>query len=311
MIGRHYSRWLAVGVMMLSAFARAQNEPANSRYGPCGAPNGGGPNSTNYYSSGDPCAHIYNVPAERVPQLLTENTFCSLYSRTQVACSKPLNGNYGQLELDRRNGAGAGGGKNPDAVVQRSFPSTPPFIACSNLGDLTNAIRQNPNNADAYVDRAMCYLTPGPNNQKPPLKNTEAAVKDLEAALKLAPRNWIAHHDYAHAAYLLGYDDFAVYEFNKAIALNPKSGRSYMGRGFAYLQMCEFKAAPLDFQQAVNLDPSLRSKVATQQQIDEHHRQCSAQPVAAPTSSRARGIDPYFDHNSDYWHQRNSEERPH
>ena len=45
----------------------------------------------------------------------------------------------------------------------------------------------------------------------------------------------------------MGYDDFAVYEFNKAIALNPKSGRSYIGRGFAYLEMCDFKAAPPDF----------------------------------------------------------------
>ena len=137
------------------------------------------------------------------------------------------------------------------------------------------------------------------------MNNTEAAVKDLEAALKLAPRNWIAHHDYAHAAYLLGYDDFAVYEFNKAIALNPKSGRSYMGRGFAYLEMCNFKAAPLDFQQAVNLDPSLRSKVATQQQIAYHHQECTARPVPPPSpNGRRPGNDPYFDHNSDYWRQR-------
>ena len=163
---------------------------------------------------------------------------------------------------------------------------------------------RNPNDAGAYVERANCYLKPGPNNQKPPLLNTEAAIKDLEAALKLAPRNWIAHHDYAHTAYLVGYDDFAVYEFNKAIALNPKSGRSYMGRGFAYLEMCDFKAAPADFQQAVNLDPSLRSQVATPQQIAEHHRQCTARPVPTPTYNRAPRNDPYFDHNSDYWRQR-------
>ena len=162
-------KWLAAafGVMTLSALAQAQNNQANSRNGPCGAPNGGGQNSTNAYSTGDPCAHIYIVPVDRMPQLLTENGFCSFYSRTQVACSMPLKGNYGQQEQDGRYNAGASG-RNPGSAAQLSRPSTVPSMACSNLGDLTNAIRQNPNNADAYVDRAMCYLKPGPNNQKPP-----------------------------------------------------------------------------------------------------------------------------------------------
>lgn len=79
--------------------------------------------------------------------------------------------------------------------------------------------------------RATCNLTFGPNDQKPPLKNLEAAVKDLEEAIKLDPKNFFARHYYAHAAYLLGYPEFAVSEFAKAISLNPGSARSYLGRG--------------------------------------------------------------------------------
>ena len=306
----------ALACVTLTALAenpRSKTAPPADR-GPCAAPNGGGPNSTNYYSTGNPCAYAYAVPADRLNQLLSENNFCTVSSRTEVNCSQPVRGNYGQQRIDR---AGAGGAQNPGShsdVSHRSEPSSgvysgrSPINACISQ---SNAVRQNPSDANAYVTRAVCYMTFGPNHQKPPLKNMEAAVKDLETAIKLDPRNFFAHHNYAHAAYLLGYDDFAVYEFTKAIALNPKSGRSYMGRGYAYLEECNLKAAPPDFQKAVSLDPSLRPEVATEQIFDYHRRQCTARPVPPPNFRATPGTDQYLDHNSDYWRQRNWEERPH
>jgi tetratricopeptide (TPR) repeat protein len=180
---------------------------------------------------------------------------------------------------------------------------------CS-LRDATDAIRQSPKDANAYVIRAVCYLTFGPNDQKPPLKNLEAAVKDLEEAIKLDPKNFFARHNYAHAAYLLGYPKFAVSEFTKAISLNPKAARSYLGRGWAYLEACEFKDAGPDFQRAINLDASLRGEVATRQRIADLQADCTRPPVAAPNRP-APGGDPYLDHNSDYWRNRRWEERPH
>jgi hypothetical protein len=297
-----------LGGMALTAFAQSSRTNEAAYHGNCGAANGGGPNSTNYYSKGDPCAYAYSVPAERMEQLLRDNNFCSMASRTQVNCSQPVRGNYGQVQVDARN---------PVSTPQPSYrpppsPIPPAYstVGC-NLVDLNNAVRRHPKDADALINRAVCYMSSGSNTQKPPLRNTEAAVKDLEAALRLAPRNFFAHHNYAHAAYLLGYDDFAVYEFNKAIALNPNSGRSYMGRGFAYLEECNFKAAPPDFQKAVSLDPTLRTKVASQHEIAYHHQQCTARPVPAPNFRAIPGTDPYLDHNSDYWRQRNWEERPH
>ena len=183
---------------------------------------------------------------------------------------------------------------------------------CS-IRDATDAVRKNPMDVGAYVTRAACYLTPGPNNQKPPLKSVDAAVKDLEQAIKLDPRNFYARHNYAHAAYLLGYQKIAVDEFTKAITLDSRAARSYMGRGWAYLQLCRFKEAAPDFQRAVSLDASLQSSVATRQQIANQQTACSRPAIAPAPPNRANPYrpDPYFDHNSDYWRLRRWEERPH
>jgi hypothetical protein len=309
--------YLQAIVILFVAAMTALPVPAQSKdpsRGNCGAPNGGGPNSTNYYSKGDPCAYSYAVPAERLSQLLSENNFCTMFSRTEVNCSQPAKGNYGQQRIDR---TGMDRGQNRGSIAGVSPRSELPAGVSTGRSPAdtcisqSNAVQQNPKDANAYITRAVCYMTFGPNDRKPPLKNMEAAVKDLETAIKLAPRNFFAHHNYAHAAYLLGYDNFAVYEFNKAIALNPNSGRSYMGRGFAYLEECNFKAAPPDLQKAVSLDPSLRSKVATEQEFARHREQCTARPVPPPNFRATPGTDQYLDHNSDYWRLRTWEERPH
>ena len=117
---------------------------------------------------------------------------------------------------------------------------------CS-LPDATDAIRQSPKDANAYVTRAVCYMTFGPNDQKPPLKNLEAAVKDLEDAIKLDPKNFFARHNYAHVAYLLGYPKFAVSEFTKAISLTPKLREAiWAGDGHTWKRVSS-KTRPLIF----------------------------------------------------------------
>jgi tetratricopeptide (TPR) repeat protein len=175
----------------------------------------------------------------------------------------------------------------------------------------TEAIRQHPRDANSYVIRAACLRTRGPGGQKPPLKNTEAAVRDLEVAIKLDPRNFFARHNYAYAAYLLGYAQFAVAEFTEAISLDPKAARSYVGRGWVYLESCQLKEATPDFQRAVSLDASLQTSVATRQEIVYRQSECARSAVPAPNPVRSPSSDPYLDHSSDYWRQRNWEERPH
>ncbi len=120
--------FLLAGALLISApaFAQRVKDPVTAQYGACGAPNGGGANSTNYYGGGaDPCAFTYSVPAERINQLLNEVNYCTMYSRTQVNCSRELTRDYGQIRLDRRDGAGAGGGKNPGSSPALSYSTIP------------------------------------------------------------------------------------------------------------------------------------------------------------------------------------------
>ena len=93
-------------------------------------------------------------------------------------------------------------------------------------------------------------------------------AKDLEQAIALNPKDFAAWHNYGDVNHRTGngWDPTehsaairAVNAFTKAIALNPKSARSYMGRGWSYLDMDDNAHANADFQKALQLDPSLRS----------------------------------------------------
>ena len=111
------------------------------------------------------------------------------------------------------------------------------------------------------------------------------AAKDLEQVVTLDPKNFVGWHNYGDLNYRSG--DFwmtndhgnaerAVTAFSKAIALNPQSARSYMGRGWAYLTMDDPRANA-DFDTALKLDPSLRSVLQSEiQDIQERKRQVAA-----------------------------------
>jgi Flp pilus assembly protein TadD len=88
-------------------------------------------------------------------------------------------------------------------------------------------------------------------------------AKDLEAAVQINPSDFYAWHNYGDLNYSAG--DFwmlndhsnakrSVTAFTRAIALNPKSARSYMGRGWAYLTMDDQAHANADFSAALQLD---------------------------------------------------------
>jgi hypothetical protein len=157
------------------------------------------------------------------------------------------------------------------------------------IAQATARIQQNPRDANAWVSRAVYYLTPTPGGGKPPLQNAEAAVRDLETALKLDPNNFYALHNYGHVAYLLDYDDFAIYEFTKAIAVNPRgSARSYMGRGWAYYQECKFDPAVANFKDAVRLDSSLQSQIAGPQKFRPEGRNARKSPPSSSTGPPIR-----------------------
>jgi tetratricopeptide (TPR) repeat protein len=115
----------------------------------------------------------------------------------------------------------------------------------------------------------------------------DIAAKALERAIKLNPKDWVPWHNYgqlnfeAGDLWIVGDHGNArrsVWAFTQAIALNPKSARSYMGRGWAYLELNDQTRANTDFQTTLRLDPSLREDIAKEV---AGIRQQKAQEVAA------------------------------
>jgi tetratricopeptide (TPR) repeat protein len=180
---------------------------------------------------------------------------------------------------------------------------------------LDEAIRRTPKDADRYVDRAVCHLRNGPNGSKPPMRHADSAMRDLEQAIRLDPRHAMARHQYGRTALLYGNTTIASAEFSKAIALEPKLAHSYLGRGWALLQSCRPTEAAPDFERAVKLDASLRSALPDRQTLAAQQSACTRPATPAPRPQQGKSpwspSDPYFDRNSDYWRQRNWENRPH
>jgi tetratricopeptide (TPR) repeat protein len=112
------------------------------------------------------------------------------------------------------------------------------------------------------------------------------AAKDLEQAIQVNPNDFYAWHNYGDLNYNSGdlwmMNDHsnarrAVTAFTKAIALNPQSARSYMGRGWAYLTMDDQAHANADFDRTVQLDPSLKPSIISEiKSIEERKRQEAA-----------------------------------
>ena len=133
------------------------------------------------------------------------------------------------------------------------------------LEQATRAIERNPKDVTALVTRGALSLSIA---VKSPYGFfwIYRASKDLELAIRLDPNNFFARHNYAQAAFQagdMGTDQpnmrLAVAQFTKAIQLNPKSARSYMGRGWAYQMLNDSAHMQADYDMALRLDPSLRA----------------------------------------------------
>lgn len=133
------------------------------------------------------------------------------------------------------------------------------------LDQLDATLRRNPDDFDALNLRGSLYLKVGRKSLHSFFWYYKAA-RDLEHAIRLNPNDFYAHHNYAQTAFQtgdMGTDQpnmrLAVIQFTKAIEINPRSARSYMGRGWAYQMLNDEPHARADYDKALQLDPSLRA----------------------------------------------------
>ena len=109
------------------------------------------------------------------------------------------------------------------------------------------ALRRNPSNAPAYVERARAYLVK---------KEDDRALSDLGSAIWLDPGNAAA---YLLRGLLYGFlerFDRVVRDMSQVIRLKPGNSSAHYQRGLAYGELDELDLAISDFDEAIRLEPS-------------------------------------------------------
>jgi tetratricopeptide (TPR) repeat protein len=94
------------------------------------------------------------------------------------------------------------------------------------------------------------------NNRSVPLRlkrDYSAAMSDLDAAIKLSPKNHLAHYNKALVFLATGQMEKAITSASDAIRLNPSAGGPYVTRGQAYYNIKKFDEAIQDSNEAIKL----------------------------------------------------------
>ena len=111
---------------------------------------------------------------------------------------------------------------------------------------LTQAIKLDPTDADAYYYRGHAYHKKG---------NYDKAIADYTKSIKLNPKLADAYNSRGLAHIRKGGYDKAIKDLNKAIQLNPKSAKAYNNRGTAYRWKCDYGKAIADHTESIQLNP--------------------------------------------------------
>jgi tetratricopeptide (TPR) repeat protein len=146
-------------------------------------------------------------------------------------------------------------------MLARVNPSTIQELEATSI-----SLQSNPNNADLLFRRGFAAMQASDQNPVMSQGWLHFAAIDLEQSLRLNPNNWAVQHDYAQTAYEVGTPGYpmAITHFTEAIRLNPKSARSYMGRGLTYIMLHDQAHATPDLQQALIIDPNLSTELEQQ-----------------------------------------------
>ena len=124
---------------------------------------------------------------------------------------------------------------------------------------LSAVLSKNPNDEGARVNRGVTAHRLAKKIRYGDYLDWLAA-KDLEKAVKLDPKDFTAWHNYGDLNYASGDNwahnshanaDRAVWAFSQAIALNPKSARTYLGRGWTYYELNDAGARRCRFSKGV------------------------------------------------------------
>ncbi|MCC5631689.1 tetratricopeptide repeat protein [Nostoc sphaeroides CHAB 2801] len=115
------------------------------------------------------------------------------------------------------------------------------------IEDYNQAIRLNPNFAEAYNNRGAAHHTLG---------NNQTAINDYNQAIRLNPNFAEAYNNRGTAHHTLGNNQTAINDYNQAIRLKPNYTEAYNNRGTAHHTLGNNQTAINDYNQAIRLKPN-------------------------------------------------------
>ncbi len=126
-------------------------------------------------------------------------------------------------------------------------------LAYYNLGqfelaiqDYDETIRLNPQDAKAYNNRAIAFAE---------LDELERAIRDYDEAIRLNPQYATAYNNRAIAFAELDEFERAIQDYDEAIRLNSRYANAYANRGLAYYNLGQFERGIRDYDEAIRLNP--------------------------------------------------------
>ncbi len=152
------------------------------------------------------------------------------------------------------------------------------------LKEFTNALKLNPNNLGALMNRGVVRGILGDNrgaiddlskaiainpaftqlyfergNLRGKERDFKGAIADYTIAIKQNPRYTEAYLNRGAARYEIGDNKGVVEDFTKVLEINPSYVQGYYNRGTARMMTKDYKGAVEDFDMALRLDPSRTS----------------------------------------------------
>jgi tetratricopeptide (TPR) repeat protein len=161
------------------------------------------------------------------------------------------------------------------------------------VDEFTEAIRLNPNYAEAYYQRGIIYGGPW--------LYENAAIEDFSQAIRINPNYKEAYKERYNMYYFYTNDwDRALADATQLIRIDPKNTWAYYHRGLAYEKKKDNTRARADYEAALRLDPKFTQAKDALAKLPP-----APKPAAAPAQNNAVAAEAAYKRGGEAYKQKN------